>query len=66
MPRALPVAVLEAKHAGDDPLKRMQQAKGYADCKRFNVKYVVATNPHRYGEFDFATSLQAGLARKGA
>jgi type I restriction enzyme R subunit len=60
MPRPLPVAVLEAKKEGDDPLRGMQQAKGYADCKRFDVKYVFATNGHRYGEFDFFTSLQCG------
>lgn len=60
MPRPLPVGVLEAKKEGEDPLKGMQQAKGYADCKRFDAKYVFATNGHRYGEFDFFTSLQAG------
>jgi type I restriction enzyme R subunit len=60
MPKALPVAVLEAKHEGEDPLKGMQQAKSYADCKRFDVKYVFSTNGHRYGEFDFVSSLQGG------
>jgi len=60
MPQPLPVGVLEAKHAGEDPLKGMQQAKGYADCLRFDAKYVFATNGHLYGEFDFFTNLQAG------
>ena len=60
MPKPLPVAVLEAKKEAEDPLKGMQQAKGYADCKRFDVKYVFATNGHRYGEFDLGTSLQGG------
>lgn len=60
MPKALPVAVLEAKREGEDPLKGMQQAKGYADCERFDVKYVFSTNGHRYGEFDCVTSLQGG------
>lgn len=60
MPKALPVAVLEAKKESEDPLKGMQQAKGYADCERFDVKYVFATNGHRYGEFDCITSLQGG------
>ncbi len=64
MPKALPVAVLEAKKEGDDPLKGMQQAKGYADCERFDVKYVFATNGHRYGEFDCVTSLQGGPLSK--
>lgn len=60
MPKALPVAVLEAKKESVDPLKGMQQAKGYADCERFDVKYVFSTNGHRYGEFDCITSLQGG------
>ena len=61
MPKALPVAVLEAKKEDDDPLKGMQQAKRYADCERFDVNYVFSTNGHRYGEFDCLTGLQAGL-----
>lgn len=60
MPKSLPVAVLEAKKENDDPLKGMQQAKGYAECKRFDVKYVFASNGHRYGEYDVFTQLQAG------
>jgi type I site-specific restriction endonuclease len=60
MPKPLPVAVLEAKKENEDPLKGMQQAKGYADCARFDVKYVFATNGHLYGEFDKPTSLQNG------
>ena len=60
MPKALPVAVLEAKKESEDPLKGMQQAKGYADCQRFDVKYVFSTNGHKYGEFDCFTSLQGG------
>lgn len=60
MPKPLPVGVLEAKKQGEDPLKGMQQAKGYADCQRFDVKYVFATNGHRYGEFDLFTQLQTG------
>lgn len=43
MPTALPVGVLEAKKENEDPLKGMQQAKGYADCRRFDVKYVFST-----------------------
>ncbi len=60
MPRPLPVGVLEAKKEDEDPLKGMQQAKGYSDCERFDVKYVFATNGHLYGEFDHFTSLQKG------
>lgn len=66
MPKALPVAVLEAKKEGEDPLKGMQQAKGYADCQRFDVKYVFSTNGHKYGEFDSVTSLQGGPFPFGA
>src|SRR3954464_14551787 len=40
MPKSMPVAVLEAKKEADDPLKGMQQAKGYATCKRFDAKYI--------------------------
>jgi len=60
MPNSLPVGVLEAKKENEDPLKGMQQANGYADCQRFEVKDVFATNGHRYGEFDFVTDLQSG------
>lgn len=60
MPRPLPVAVLEAKKEAEDPLKGMQQAKGYSDCRRHDVKYVFATNGRRYGEFDKLTGMQAG------
>ena len=60
MPKPLPVGVIEAKRENADPLKGMQQAKGYAECKRFEVKYVFSTNGHRYGEFDLFTNLQSG------
>ncbi|MBS0170645.1 MAG: DEAD/DEAH box helicase family protein [Nitrospira sp.] len=60
MPKAMPVAVLEAKKEADDPLKGMQQARGYADTRRFDVKYVFATNGHRYGEYDRFTQLING------
>ncbi len=60
MPRAMPIAVLEAKREDEDPLKGMQQAKGYADTLRFEVKYVFATNGHRYGEYDRYTSFLNG------
>jgi type I restriction enzyme, R subunit len=60
MPKCMPIAVLEAKKESEDPLKGMQQAKSYADCQRFEVKYVFATNGHKYGEFDFFTYLHGG------
>ena len=60
LPKALPVGVIEAKAEAADPLQGMQQAKGYADCKRFAVQYVFATNGHRYGEFDLGTQIPDG------
>lgn len=60
MPKPMPVAVLEAKKESEDPLKGMQQAKGYADTLRFDVKYVFSTNGHKYGEYDRSTELVNG------
>ncbi|MRR18412.1 MAG: DEAD/DEAH box helicase, partial [Deltaproteobacteria bacterium] len=60
IPKPLPVGVLEAKQESEDPLKGMEQAKDYANCERFEAKYVFATNGHRYGEFDKFTQLQSG------
>jgi len=60
MPKPLPVAVLEAKKEDEDPLKGMQQAKTYSECKRFEIKYVFASNGHLYGEYDHFTKMQAG------
>lgn len=59
-PKPMPVAVLEAKKEAEDPLKGMQQARGYADTMRFDVKYVFATNGHKYGEYDRFTELING------
>lgn len=58
--KPLPVAVLEAKRSDADPLKGMEQAKGYADCARFDVQYVFATNGHLYGDFDKPSGQQTG------
>lgn len=44
MPKSMPTAVLEAKKESDAPLKDMQQAKAYADCDRYEVKYVFSTS----------------------
>lgn len=60
MPKPLPVGVIEAKAETEDPLKGMQQGKRYAECIRFAVQYVFATNGHRYGEFDRGTQMPAG------
>ena len=60
MPKPLPVAVFEAKKEDEDPLKGMQQAIRYSECKTFEVKYCFASNGHLYGEYDLFTQLQAG------
>lgn len=60
MPKPLPVAVLEAKRENADPLAGMEQAKGYADCTRFDVQYVFASNGHLYGEYDKPSGIQTG------
>jgi type I restriction enzyme R subunit len=60
MPKPLPVAVIEAKAETEDPLKGMEQGKRYAECVRFAVQYVFATNGHRYGEFDLGTQMPDG------
>lgn len=60
MPKPLPVAVLEAKRSDADPLAGMDQAKGYADCKRFDVQYVFSSNGHLYGDFDKPSGIQTG------
>lgn len=59
-PKPLPVGVIEAKKEDSDPLKGMQQAKGYAECTRFNIEYVFATNGHLYGEYAKSTGIQSG------
>lgn len=60
MPKPLPVAVLEAKRESEDPLNGMEQAKGYADCARFDVQYVFASNGHLYGDYDKPSGIQTG------
>lgn len=59
-PKPLPIAILEAKKEDEDPLKGMQQAKGYADCERFDAKYIFSTNGHRYAKFNKFTGEQTG------
>lgn len=59
-PKPLPVGVIEAKAESEDPLKGMEQGKRYAECLRFAVQYVFATNGHRYGEFDLGTQMPDG------
>lgn len=58
--KPLPVAILEAKKEDEDPLKGMQQAKGYSECERFDAKYVFSTNGHLYAKFNKFTGEQTG------
>jgi type I restriction enzyme R subunit len=58
--KPLPIAILEAKKEGEDPLKGMQQAKGYADCDRFDAKYIFSTNGDLYAKFNKFTGEQTG------
>jgi type I restriction enzyme R subunit len=58
--KPLPIAIIEAKKEDEDPLKGMQQAKGYSDCDRFDAKYVFSTNGHRYAKFNKFTGEQTG------
>src|SRR5262245_58485255 len=59
-PKPLTVAILEAKKEDEDPLKGMQQAKGYSDCERFDAKYIFSTNGHRYAKFNKFTGEYTG------
>jgi type I restriction enzyme R subunit len=59
-PKPLPIAILEAKKESEDPLKGMQQGKGYSDCERFDAKYVFSTNGHLFANYNKFTGLQKG------
>ena len=53
----LAVALLEAKAEHLPPGHGLEQAKGYAECKRLNVPFVFASNGHLFVEFDRTTGL---------
>lgn len=59
-PAPFPVGILEAKREDEDPLKGMQQAKGYSECDRFDAKYIFSTNGHLYAKFNKFTGEQTG------
>lgn len=58
--KPLPVAILEAKKEDEDPLKGMQQAKGYSECTQFEAKYIFSTNGHLYAKYNKFTGEQTG------
>ncbi|WP_186804693.1 DEAD/DEAH box helicase family protein [Limihaloglobus sulfuriphilus] len=51
------VALLEAKKESLPPGHGLQQAKGYASCKRLNVPFVFSSNGHLFVEFSSITGL---------
>jgi type I restriction enzyme R subunit len=51
------VAMIEAKAEHLPPGHGLEQAKGYAACKRLNVQFVFSCNGHQFVEFDSVTGL---------
>lgn len=51
------VALIEAKKESLPPGHGLDQAKGYAACKRLNVPFVFSSNGHQYVMFDRITGL---------
>ena len=51
------LALIEAKKENLPPGHGLDQAKGYSECRRLQVKFVFSSNGHRFVEFDFFTGL---------
>jgi type I restriction enzyme R subunit len=51
------LALIEAKKEGLPPGHGLDQAKGYAECRRLNVRFVFSSNGHQFVEFDCFTGL---------
>ncbi|MFA4985096.1 MAG: DEAD/DEAH box helicase family protein [Candidatus Brocadiia bacterium] len=51
------LALIEAKKASLPPGHGLDQAKGYSECKRLNVKFIFSSNGHQFVEFDSFTGL---------
>lgn len=51
------LALIEAKKESLPPGHGIDQAKGYAECRRLNVKFVFSSNGHQFVEFDCFTGL---------
>ncbi|MDP2895066.1 MAG: DEAD/DEAH box helicase family protein [bacterium] len=51
------LALMEAKKESLPPGHGLDQAKGYAKCKRLNVRFVFSSNGHQFVEFDYFTGL---------
>ncbi|HNR14396.1 MAG TPA: DEAD/DEAH box helicase family protein [Thermodesulfobacteriota bacterium] len=51
------LALIEAKKESLPAGYGLDQAKGYSECKRLNVKFVFSSNGHQFVEFDCFTGL---------
>lgn len=51
------LALIEAKKESLPPGHGLDQAKGYAECKRHNVKFIFSSNGHQFVEFDCFSGL---------
>ena len=51
------LALIEAKKESLPPGHGLDQAKGYAECRRHNVRFVFSSNGHQYVEFDCFSGL---------
>jgi type I restriction enzyme R subunit len=51
------MALIEAKKSRLPPGHGLDQAKGYAECRRLNVRFVFSSNGHQFVEFDCFTGL---------
>ncbi len=51
------LALIEAKKESLPASHGLDQAKGYANCKRLNVRFVFSSNGHQFVEFDCFTGL---------
>jgi hypothetical protein len=51
------LALIEAKKESLPPGHGLDQAKGYAECKRHNVRFIFSSNGHQYVEFDCFSGL---------
>jgi len=46
------LSLIEAKKESLPAGHGLDQAKGYAECKRLNVKFIFSSNGHQFVEFD--------------
>ena len=51
------LALIEAKRESLPPGHGLDQAKGYAECRRLTVRFVLSSNGHQFVEFDCFTGL---------